>query len=149
MTTSATDYDRIEFTVYGKPEPQGSKRLGRHGTRFVVLDDNDRTLKPWRRLVATHARVAARTHTAAPFDGPVCLIVTFTMPRPPSAPRRRVWPTVKPDLSKLVRAVEDSLTEGGVWVDDARVVLTTACKRYVGDPLALDRPGVTIGVHPL
>jgi Holliday junction resolvase RusA-like endonuclease len=136
----------VELKVYGLPQPQGSKRLGKLGARFVVLDDNDAALKPWRKAVTTHARGAV----VEPLDGPLALVADFTLPRPKSVAKRRRWPLVRPDLSKLVRAVEDALTDAQVWTDDSRVVLLTASKSYVGDPfLAMTAPGVRIEVHGL
>jgi len=65
--------------------------------------------------------------------------VIFTVPRPkghfgarglkPSAP---AYPTVRPDVTKLLRAVEDACT-GIVWRDDAQIVAQHAIKRY-GEP---------------
>lgn len=129
MTGSSTASDALSFFVPGVPIPQGSKRLGKHGSRFVVLDDNDAKLRPWRRAVALIARTHARRVEGCPWDDPVLLLLTFYMPRPKTA-GKRLLPHVKPDLSKLIRAVEDSLTEGGVWTDDSRVVAVTATKRY-------------------
>jgi Holliday junction resolvase RusA-like endonuclease len=38
--------------------------------------------------------------------------------------------TIKPDVTKLVRSLEDSL-KGIVWLDDSQVVKQSASKRYV------------------
>ena len=59
----------------------------------------------------------------------VHLVLRFFLEKPASVPKRRLYPTVKPDSSKLLRAVEDSLT-GTVWHDDAQVVSTQVEKRY-------------------
>jgi Holliday junction resolvase RusA-like endonuclease len=137
MTGSVTVYS---LTVYGVPVPQGSKRIGRHGNRFVVLESTDRTLRPWRAAVTAAARQAA----GPPLAGPLRLRLAFTLPRPKSAPRDRHRPDRRPDLSKLVRAVEDALTDAAAYADDAQIVTVYASKRYVGDPLALPAPGVAI-----
>jgi len=44
-----------------------------------------------------------------------------------NAPRR---PAKMPDLSKLVRATEDALTDAGLWRDDAQVVEISAMKYW-------------------
>jgi crossover junction endodeoxyribonuclease RusA len=77
-----------------------------------------------------------------PFStGPVAVHVKFVMPRPKhhyrtgrnahllrdSAPE---YPTGKPDLDKLCRALLDSLTAAGVVKDDAQVVWLDAIKVY-------------------
>lgn len=132
----------IDFTVYGKPQPAGSKRAfqHRHTGRIVVTDANTKS-RSWKNDVADAA--AAAMNGRQLLDGPLSLIVVFTVPRPKghygtgrnsavirdSAPR---WPAVKPDATKLVRAVEDALT-GIVWRDDAQVVHQAVTKRY-GEP---------------
>jgi len=76
-------------------------------------------------------------------DGPLELHVIFYAPRPKGhygsgrnsgvlkhhAP---AYPIVKPDVTKLLRAVEDAIT-GICWRDDAQVVVQHAEKRY-GEP---------------
>ncbi len=75
--------------------------------------------------------------------------VTFVLPRPKSAPKRRIWPEVKPDLDKLVRALCDALTQCGAWGDDAQLIHLTATKRYVGTSDILDVPGVVVDIGPV
>lgn len=133
----------VGFWVIGLPAPQGSKRHLGNG----VLVESSKKVKPWRQDV-TAAALAART-PQVPLDGPLALVVCFTLPRPKSAPKRRLWPDRTPDLSKLVRSTEDAITTAGLWADDARVVSCDAAKRYVGDPKALPVPGAVIGLGPI
>lgn len=109
-----TDDDRVVIFVPGIPVPQGSKTAFVVGGRAVVTDQNRKTLKPWRAVIAEHADIA-RT-----FDCPVAVRLVFYMPRP----KRPRWtrPAVKPDIDKLTRAVLDGITDGGLIADDARVV---------------------------
>lgn len=118
----------ISFVVPGKPAPQGSKKARMHrNMRFPsVIEDNPRT-KPWRALVSL---VASQNRPATLIAGPVKLTARFYFSRPKTS--RRSEPSVPPDCSKLVRAIEDSLT-GIVWRDDALVVQLDASKVY-GDP---------------
>jgi Holliday junction resolvase RusA-like endonuclease len=81
--------------------------------------------KGWRGMVAA---VAHQNRPKELLDGPVRLTLTFQFIRPASA-KKRQSPCVKPDLSKLVRCVEDSLT-GIVFRDDALVVDLIARKVY-------------------
>jgi len=123
----------LEFEVLGEPKPQGSKRAfafkGKDGRLSArVIDDNPNT-KAWRQEVASVARAAYLRvcPSGELITGPVVLSIKFVRPRPkghfgakgvkPSAP---VFPTTKPDLTKLERAVEDALTSQ-VWTDDALV----------------------------
>lgn len=142
----------LTIIVYGQPAPQGSKKhLGRG-----ILVESSKALKPWREAVKWAALEALPREpdtdaTLPPLDGPLTARMTFTLRKPASAPkRRRTWPDRTPDLSKLVRATEDALTDAGAWADDARVVELHAAKRYpLEGPEALDRPGARITIHPL
>lgn len=140
--------------VDGVPVPQGSKRIGRHGSRPVLLDDN-RNLEAWRALVAFKARQA--WGGAAPVAVPVSVWATFYLPRPKSHYRTGrfadllradapEWPAVKPDGDKLLRAVFDSLTTAGVWKDDALAVVWSGAKHYAGPFRA---PGVSIQIRDM
>ena len=146
----------IEFTVYGQPQPAGSKRAfairkasGTPTGQVVVTDDNPRS-RSWKQEVRSKAAEAMRDaaiEERGGFDpspdflaGPLYLVLRFYLRRPqghygtgrnaevvkPSAPER---PIVKPDLTKLVRAVEDAMT-GIVWRDDASVVAQMVTKHY-------------------
>lgn len=116
---------------------------------MAILVESSKKVKPWRKEVDHAGRVAMAGR--APLDGPLRVTMTFTLPKPTSAPKtRRTYPMRTPDLSKLVRATEDALTTAGVWVDDARVVELTTAKRYPGEgDSALSRPGVVIKIQPI
>lgn len=132
---------RLEFTVLGRPQPGGSKKVvragGRPDGRPLLVDDAKRS-KPWRALVASAAQDALDGR--AQLDGPLMLEIDFYVARPaghygsgrragvlrPSAPR---FPAVRPDVTKLIRAVEDALT-GLAWRDDAQIVIQLARKQY-------------------
>lgn len=119
------------ITVYGAPAPQGSKRafVGKSGKAHVIESSHDR-VKSWRQAVLD-AALSVRPGT--PLTGPLVAEVVFYMRRPRShygtgrnaavvkaaAPAS---PHGKPDLSKLLRATEDALTDAGLWDDDAQVV---------------------------
>lgn len=133
----------LRLIIFGVPQPQGSHRIARVGLRFAIVDSNIR-LRPWRAMVTGWAR---SQKDPGIFEGPVTLDLDFTLARPKSIPKSRRYPDKRPDLSKLFRAVEDSLTVARVWYDDGQVVHSEQWKRYVGDPDALDRPGVVITVR--
>lgn len=113
----------IQFSVEGLPIPQGSKTVAKSGGRVWLRDANAARLKPWR------ARVAAAADVGHTFDCPVEVFAVFYLPRPQRlawwAPAGRVG-----DIDKLSRALLDGLTDGGLIVDDARVVDLHAHKRY-------------------
>lgn len=154
----------MRITVYGLPAPQGSKSFkgtftGKDGRTHAKLAESSKKVKPWRDDVkaAAEAEIARLDDPGSwvPLDGPLLLVVVFTLPAPLSIPKRRPsHPCKLPDLSKLVRSTEDALTSAGVWKDDARVVECRAIKTYPAGTLgahanALTRPGAEILVDRL
>jgi Holliday junction resolvase RusA-like endonuclease len=140
----------LEFFVAGLPITQGSKRAftNKYTGRAVLVEDAEK-LKPWRWSVGV---TAAQAMAKRPFiQGPVRIRLQFLFPRPKShygtgrnhnvlkasAPS---WPTGKPDLDKLQRAVFDALTHV-VWADDSQVTEVFAMKRYNPEP------GVLVGIE--
>lgn len=137
----------LSFTVYGKPQPAGSKRAfaikrdGKPTGQIAVADANPKA-KSWQREVKDAAREAL--DEVGPDGllsvGPLDVSMTFYLARPkghygtgrnaallkPSAPP---FPAVKPDSLKLARGTEDALT-GIVWRDDAQVVDLRVQKLY-------------------
>lgn len=126
----------ISFSVLGTPAPQGSKRAFVVNGRAVMVEASKRVI-PWRDSVAAAGMQAM--DGKRPIDAPVIVGITFLMPRPKTVKRK--YPTVAPDLDKLVRGCLDGLTAGGVIADDARVVGIAAQKFY-----ATEAPGALIVV---
>lgn len=136
----------ITFTVHGIAQPAGSKKgfYNKKAGRVIITDDAKKS-RPWKAQVSD-AAARAMTFTGAdgtsgyllPLEGPLHLELAFYVPRPkghtgkrgllPSAPP---YPAVRPDITKLVRAVEDALT-GIVWRDDAQIVSQHVTKDYGG-----------------
>jgi Holliday junction resolvase RusA-like endonuclease len=125
-------------TVYGTPAPQGSKRHVGHG-RMI---ESSAKVKPWREAV----KYAALEAFTGQMEGPLSIAITFTVPKPVSAPKnRQTWPAKRPDLDKLIRSTFDAIGEAGVWHDDAQVIWVCASKVYPGEGLAaLRSPGAKI-----
>jgi Holliday junction resolvase RusA-like endonuclease len=142
----------IVISVYGLPKTAGSKRVflvGKAGgpQRPIVTDDSGAKGRDWR---ATIQHAIAAVYHEPPLTGPLELTCAFTVPRPrghigrrgsvrPSAPG---YPTTRPDLTKLLRAVEDAAT-GLLWADDAQVVSQMVSKCYGA------RPGLVLQCRPL
>lgn len=123
----------IELFVDGFPAPQGSKRhVG--GGRYV---EDSKYVKPWRDTIhrACEDQGIGDLHLA----GPLRVSLIFSLPRPkahlrangalrPDAP---TYPTGKPDIDKLARAVHDALaTDAHVIADDSHIVKSRLEKRY-------------------
>lgn len=128
----------IDFTVFGIPAPKGSKRgfpvrrkaTGKMGVS-IVEGKTDRQ-KDWARRIEEIVQTMAE-QGAPMLDCPLEAQVTFYLPRPASAPkRRRTWPDRKPDLDKLCRALLDPMT-GVLVADDARFVRLDLHKVFAVD----------------
>lgn len=115
----------MRFTVHGRPQPQGSKRHVGNG-RMV---ESSKNLRPWRQQVTDTAFVECGR---MPYSGngteAIAITVWFYFARPKSA-KKRLYPTVKPDIDKCLRAILDSLT-GICYKDDAQVVQVRTEKSY-------------------
>jgi crossover junction endodeoxyribonuclease RusA len=72
---------------------------------------------------------------------PVRVLVEFFIAKGDSIPKKRLYPSVKPDVDKLLRAVLDSLT-GVAFHDDGQVVEISGWKNY-GSP---ERVEVTVSI---
>jgi crossover junction endodeoxyribonuclease RusA len=161
----------IEFVVFGKPKPQGSKKAvaiyrgstakgNRQWTgRSAVVEQRSELLTGWRDAVLTAATKAISCGCGAPdclnvrqgfpWDFPVTVRMVFTMPKPARAPWP--WPAGNVgDLDKLARSTGDALTDAGLWADDCRVVeYGRLAKVYPdADPESLDIPGARIRIAP-
>ena len=116
----------ISFFIEGIPAPQGSK-TGFVKNGRVVMIEASKKVKPWREaVVAETAKNVACTMTE-----PVEIALVFYLPKPKTVTRK--WPSVKPDLDKLIRSTFDGLTTGGLYTDDALVIAVSASKEYATD----------------
>lgn len=130
------------FDVYGIAAPQGSKKHVGQG-RFI---ETSKKLPAWRKAVKVAASDAMALVDWVTLSGPSELHVIFFLPRPQSVTAsRRQLPTVPPDLDKLIRAVQDSCTDAGVWEDDSLVCKVTAYKVYDDTR----EPGASITIRSL
>jgi len=124
-----------------KPEP-ASYRLARG--RMFEAD----TTREWKQIVRDRAILAMGGEP--PFEGPLRLNLKVTLRRPKghylggdpkrelsAEGRRHARPTTKPDLTALLRAVEDALTDV-CYRDDSQVAEQRTAKAYG------NRPGVEV-----
>lgn len=141
----------IRLTVRGMPAPQGSKSFkGMSNAGRAILTESSKKVRPWRQDVKAAAETLRARSGAPVIDAPVIVRMTFTLPKPVSAPkRRRTYPMRTPDLSKLARSTEDALTDAGIWADDARVIgYEKLWKTYPNEDVdALDSPGCVIEIR--
>jgi Holliday junction resolvase RusA-like endonuclease len=152
----------VVIKIDGLPAPGGSKTafvptnrktgepLRKNGRIIVnVTDAGGKRTRDWKRDVARQAKAI---FSDEPWTCQIEVEFHFMMPRLKShygtgakasllrldAPRMH---GVRPDLTKLIRAVEDACT-GILWFDDALIVRQLASKRYG------ERPGVQIAMRP-
>ncbi|MFJ2279164.1 RusA family crossover junction endodeoxyribonuclease [Streptomyces sp. NPDC087866] len=148
---------RLCIAVHGLPGPQGSKtavgygRSRKTGRAIPLMRESSLKVKPWRANVTAAIHAALLTGEAQHLAGPVRADITFTMPKPARAPkRRRTYPAVTPDMDKLERSTYDAITESGIWEDDGRVIENHNRKVYPGEhPDALAQPGAIIRLYTL
>jgi Holliday junction resolvase RusA-like endonuclease len=133
----------VRIDVDGVPQPKGSMvayPVGRRRRRIVTTSANPH-LGAWTHQVRIMALKAIPPAARPLLPIPERAIVYLDFRLRPPRRFRRGWPTGRPDLDKLVRAVLDALT-GLAWADDAQVCDITATKRYD----ATGHPGVAIAL---
>ena len=132
---------KVSFTIPGKPvgkQRSRSARLPNGGVRHYTPDETVR----YENLVALAAKIAMAG--ADPTSSAVWLDLTVILTVPKSWGKRNteaalsgdIKPTSKPDLSNVIKAVEDGMN-GVVYQDDSQITHLTASKRY----------GSAAGVH--
>jgi Holliday junction resolvase RusA-like endonuclease len=147
----------LTIAVHGFPGPQGSKspvgwgRSRKTGKAIPLMRESSKKVKPWREKVTYAITAAILRGDAQALAGPVRADVTFTMPKPLNAPkRRRTYPAVSPDIDKLERSTFDAISAAKAWEDDGRVIESHSRKVYPGEhPEALSEPGAIIRLYTL
>ena len=112
-----------KFSVEGLPAPQGSKRHVGNGRMIEA----SKYLPAWRKAI----EIECQSLFEEPMDGALEVELWFYLSKPSSVSRD--YPTVMPDVDKLVRGCLDGMVKGGAILDDSRVVDLHAYKRYSVD----------------
>jgi crossover junction endodeoxyribonuclease RusA len=136
--TTVTE-QRIRIVVDGTPKSKGSLRHVGRG-RLVEQVKGSTT---WRGQVAMASR---QQYRGEPIGVPAVVEFVVIVAAPKSAPKRRVTlPATRSsgDLDKHARNILDALVDGGVLVDDSRVVELRGRKRHC---LPGEAPGALIEV---
>ena len=136
----------VRFEVPGEPRGKGRPRIARAG-RFARLYPDEKT-ESYEALVRLAFKQAAPGFV--PLDGPVALSLIAFCGIPKSASKRKtaamlageLRPTRKPDLSNVVKVVEDGMNSV-VFRDDALIVSIMAEKRYS------DRPRLEVEIREI
>lgn len=124
---------RFEFDI--EPVEQARPRTTRFGKGIRLYDPKKVTV--FKRKLGMLAKQQMLDRGLEPFDGPLEVCMEFYRPVQESISKteraRRLSgvhrPTVKPDLSNYIKALEDGLN-GILWVDDNLIVSLQAEKLY-------------------
>lgn len=131
----------LMFIVQGEAIPQGSKTIAQGGGKTWLRDANPK-LKAWRQSAAQQMKQQTPEGFIFAKDEPVRAVILVYLPKPKTV--KRLKPTVKPDVDKLLRSIFDAITEAGAWVDDSQCVDVKISKQYC---LHGDTPKVFINLH--
>lgn len=133
----------LNIEIPGEAVPQGRPRFNRYTGRAYDPEKS----KQYKAKVQTEAKKVA---PVKPVECPVCLFIKIyrSIPKSFSKKKRqaiadgRLLPTTKPDVSNIVKGIEDALN--GVWyADDSQIVSLYAIKHYS------DEPRVFIGMEAM
>ncbi len=123
-----------EFTVYGDAKPQGSTRTWNRRDKQTgefkpaITHSNRESLFAWRGSIRAAMQQQA-PNLSGEFTGALAVKAIFYLHKPPSVAKKRAYPTVAPDLDKLLRALNDGL-ESIVCRNDAQIVHAHVWKLY-------------------
>lgn len=141
----------FSFTVFGvMPATQGSKkyvgtRRTANGNNIPLIVESHPGLPKFRSAVAEACREAMQQiDDFEVFEQAVKVTAIFYLPKAKSV--RAEYPVNQRsgDLDKYLRALLDSITKAGAWVDDSLVVEIEAYKLY-----AVAEPGVAVTIKSL
>lgn len=125
----------IRFTILGPAVAKGRARSTGKATRPFTPEETRR----YERIVQAAAIVAMGNRT--PLRGPVSMTVVEHRGIPASWPAAKraqalageVLPTGKPDLTNVLKSIEDAVNEI-CYQDDAQIVSLRVEKRYAAEP---------------
>lgn len=141
-----TDFADVRFTVPGEPVGKGRPRVstvGGHARMFTPA--KTASYEGLIALAGTEAMAGRQL-----IEGPVMVEMRIVQAIPQSMSKKRkamaiageLFPTKKPDMDNVIKAIYDGLN-GVVWKDDVQVVDAFVKKRYG------EKPGVHVRVLEL
>jgi crossover junction endodeoxyribonuclease RusA len=128
--------------VAGEPKPQGSSRAFVVKGRAVITSSS-KGMNAWRQRIATEAQKAMENGGYSMMGEKAAVEITaiFYLPRPKCIKNKAVPMTKRPDLDKLLRAMNDALT-GIVYRDDSQITDMRISKEYA----APDDPQIGVSI---
>lgn len=118
----------ISFFVPGIPVAKGRPRAYKMNNGRIGTYTPDKTVD-WERKVRGYAN---DVKPATPIDEPLTVCIEFTLLKPKSVSKKRQFPSVKPDLDNLEKAVLDAMN-GLIYKDDALICRKYGAKWYTND----------------
>ncbi|MNJ10053.1 Endodeoxyribonuclease RusA [compost metagenome] len=140
------DLKPVSFLVPGEPIGKGRPRIGKVGAHARMF--TPAKTANYEGLIALAGTDAMAGRTL--LEGPVMVELRIVMGVPASKSKKwkaqalagEVFPTKKPDMDNVIKAIYDGLN-GVVWKDDVQVVDAFVRKRYGATP------GVHVRIVPL
>jgi Holliday junction resolvase RusA-like endonuclease len=128
----------IRLVIPGEVVPQLRPRFARRGS-FVTTYDPEKC----RNYKAYVRALAAGVAPSKPMSGPVKVKIMLYRYTPQRWNKAKIAaalagalrPTTKPDITNLVKGIEDAI-KGLIWVDDSQVVELAVAKWYSDNPRA-------------
>lgn len=123
----------IKITIPGPPIAKGRPRLGKWSTYTPEKTVNYENLVKYSFI--------EQCKDVKPLEGPLYLFVKFYMPIPKSESKKNkalmgldiIKHTKKPDLTNMIKAIEDGLN-GFAYIDDSQIVTMYITKKYSETP---------------
>ncbi|GLO24232.1 RusA family crossover junction endodeoxyribonuclease [Pseudomonas putida] len=140
------DLKPVQFLVPGEPVGKGRPRIGRVGGHARMF--TPQKTASYEGLIAMAGTEAMAGRTL--LEGAVMVEMRIVLAIPQSMSKKRkaqaiageLFPTKKPDMDNVIKAIYDGLN-GVVWKDDVQVVDAFVRKRYG------EVPGVHVRIVPL
>ena len=130
---------KLMFEILGSPIGQGRPKFSTINGHAKAYDpEKSRNYKAYVRLLATQAM---KESGFTMIEGPCCLSIDayFEVPKSKSKKFREAalsgleYPTKKPDLSNIIKGIEDAINNL-VYYDDACIVSLSVCNFYSDVP---------------
>ena len=121
----------VSFTIPGEPVAKARPRVGKFGTYTPKKTANYENLVKLFFVQAKCPKLEGELH--------MCIKAYFTIPKSKSKKMQdemrneKIHPTKKPDLSNIIKIVEDALNKEA-YDDDSQIIETSAKKYYSDFP---------------
>ncbi len=130
------------YRIYGDPvpwtAPKTASRMRRDGRRYIAHISPSKYVR-WKNHIIGVVR--SSFDYSGPMKGPVCLTLTFFLKKAKSC--KLELPCKVPDLSNLVKGVEDAIKKGLIFMDDCQVIEGSTAKYFADEK---NPPGVVIKI---